>query len=109
MANLAESVFGFSNHSTKISEELIDKSRIYCINGVLKSSDADSKLELPDLMWNKFFTEKVDRLSANHYRLTVTERHSESGFILYSESLSKDHYKILVFDETGEIIAEVIV
>lgn len=97
---------GFATHYSQLPVELLESTKKLCTDGLLKSSEANAKLELPDLMWGKYFTEKVDRLSGLRYRLTVTERHAETGFLIYTESATKDRFKVIVFDDTGAIIAE---
>lgn len=107
MENVFESMLGFGPIFTPIPDDIIENSKNICKSGLLQSNDIESKLELPNLQWCTFYAEKVDRLSALYYRLTVTDEHCQNGFTLFCESLNKDRFKVAIFNEKGAMIEEV--
>ena len=107
MENVFESILGFGPIFTPIPDSVLENTRKLCKNDILQAEDVESKLELPDLKWGTFFTEKVDRLSVVYYRLVVTEQHCKNGFMLFCESLNKDRFKLVIFDSKGAMLEEV--
>ena len=111
MASMLEAVLGFESVANVIPSDVMDQARDICKSGLLtmerRNVTPEIPCDLPDIVWGKFYQEKVDRLTALFYRLTVDQAQADKGFLLLCESFNKDKFKLLVFDSTGYKIIEV--
>ena len=46
----------------------------------------------------------MDRQTGIFFRLTVEDKHVENGFMLYCRSLAKGKFKLIIFDNEGNIM-----
>ena len=92
MSSVLESVLGFgpSNASTPLPPEIIENAAAICRSSAMKSDLQNTNPEipvgLPDIVWGKYYNEKVDRLTALPYRLIVEESYAKTGFVILCES-----------------------
>lgn len=105
---MIEAVLGFDSPSSTLTEEVLEAAKSICKSGALENEsrniNPDIPCDLPDIQWGKFYHEKVDRTSALHYRLTVEEAQADDGFFISCESLNKDNFKVVIFDQNGALL-----
>ena len=105
---MIEAVLGFDSPSSTLTEEVLEAAKAICRSGALENEsrnvNPDIACDLPDLQFTKFYHEKVDRASALYYRLTVEDIDADDGFILSCESLNKDNFKVVIFDQNGALL-----
>jgi hypothetical protein len=100
--------------TAQIPADIIEDAQYICTQGILtgvppgQTSDplAPTSLDLPDLTPGRPLVEKVERLHALHYRLTVDEALASRGFLIHCESAARDRFKIMLFDTRGAMIEQ---
>ena len=72
-------------------------------NGALDGGQgAPLDARVSDLAWGWAVDGRVDRHGAVYYRLNVSSRQVENGFIVHCRSSNKDRFKLLIFDKDGQ-------
>jgi hypothetical protein len=95
----------------QVANEFIATAQAICrTGGLLNASNspmpADSRVT--DALWGCPIEGKVERQFGTFYRVIVDESLAESGFVFSLKSTHKDRFKIFVFNEEGNLIAQVI-
>eukprot|EP01036_Dinobryon_divergens_P025948 gene25948-34547_t len=86
-----------------ISPDVTDTAYTLCRNGALDGGQgAPLDARVSDLAWGWSVDGRVDRHGGVFYRLNVSSRQVENGFIVHCRSSNKDRFKLIIFDKEGQ-------
>ena len=86
-----------------LAPDMLDTVGIMCQQGGIEGAlPMDPRVSV--LTWGTGIEGKVDRQAANYYRLSVSPDEIENGFIIFCKSVSKDKFKLVMFDSSGTLL-----
>jgi len=80
-----------------------EEAKKICASGVLEGQGPCIDARVLDLVWGWKVEMAVDRQNISFYRLTILAKHIEKGFMLHGVSASRGNFKMLLFDDKGEL------
>jgi hypothetical protein len=90
--------------ATSITPEILDTARSICANGGIEGFGPPNDNRVIDLPFHWPSVSKVERQNAAFYRISVEEKHCQTGFFLACKSSNKSKFKLILFDKEGAVI-----
>ena len=89
-----------------LTADVIDTVSIICQQGGIECAGPPMDPRVADMVWGSSIEGKADRQTACYYRLTASKADVENGFIVHCRSVSKDKFKLVIFDSSGTLLSK---
>ena len=89
-----------------LAADVVDTVSIICQQGGIECAGPPMDPRVGDMVWGSSIEGKADRQTACYYRLTASNSDAENGFIIHCRSVSKDKFKLVIFDSSGILLSK---
>ena len=97
---------GATPSTSGLSAEVLDAVEILCQQGGIEGSGPPMDPRVGELAWGTGVDGRVDRQAASFYRLSVSSEDVDNGFLIHCKSVSKDKFKLVMFDSGGTLLCK---